>query len=102
MISTKRDYSMKGSTKLNSDIIKSLRLNMFLSQNSLANKSLESGCSLSLATIKRAESGKNVSFRTVINYATFFDVEKKVILATNKDRSRPIEYQISRNNIDIP
>lgn len=79
-------FAMKENIKLNREMIKSLRLNMLLSQNTLANSSLDAGCPLSLATIKRAESGKSVSFRTVINYAAYFNVDKKVILAIDKHK----------------
>ena len=66
---------MNKSLSLNHDILKSLRQEKGLSQEAMADQSISQGCALSLTTIKRAELGKPVSYRTALNFSRFHNTE---------------------------
>lgn len=63
-----------GSVNLDIARLKSLRLGLGMSQEALSESCAERRLSLSLASIKRAESGKPVLYRTARRLAAFFDV----------------------------
>jgi hypothetical protein len=56
------------------ELLKSLRQQRFLSQEDLFNACRQRSLRVSLATIKRAETGKKVSYRTVRELSTFYAV----------------------------
>jgi len=66
---------MNKSLSLNHDVLKLLRQEKGLSQEAMADLSISQGCALSLTTIKRAELGKPVSYRTALNFSRFHDTE---------------------------
>lgn len=65
---------MDGSIKLRVATLKSLRRRAGLSQESLASACATQGCPISLATIKRAESGKSILYRTAKTIAQYYAV----------------------------
>ncbi|WKE67013.1 XRE family transcriptional regulator [Gallaecimonas kandeliae] len=65
---------MKGTQRIDAALLKSLRRQHCLSQEDLYFACQRRALRLSLATIKRAELGKRVSFRTVREFAAFFSV----------------------------
>ncbi len=72
---------MDSKTVLNTKELKRLRKLQGLSQEGLAYACEQRCLRASIATIKRAESGKAVSFRTAHELATFFDVGIEVLVS---------------------
>jgi len=66
---------MEGKLKLNAEKLKSLRKEMGLSQEALADQCFSSGQRVSLSTIKRAELGRPILYRTAKSLASFFNTE---------------------------
>jgi len=66
---------MDGKLRLNPKKLKLLRKEKSLSQEAMANHCFSSGLHISLATIKRAELGKPILYRTAKSVASFFDVD---------------------------
>jgi hypothetical protein len=65
---------MQEALVLKVELLKSLRQQRFLSQEDLFNACQQRSLRVSLATIKRAETGKKVSYRTVRELSTFYAV----------------------------
>jgi len=63
---------MKSNVKVNATLIKKLRHALGLSQSDMATACLKKRLNIALSTIKRVESGKSVSLRTLRNIALFF------------------------------
>lgn len=63
--------------------LKSLRRNIGSSQEKMAFLCAEQGLCVSVASIKRAETSKNVLYRTARDIARFYDVELSELLDTN-------------------
>ncbi|NQZ12456.1 MAG: AAA family ATPase [Algicola sp.] len=63
-----------GRIALNADTLKRLRKKKGLSQDKLADECADRHLQVSVASIKRAEAGKNVLYRIVLNLADFFDI----------------------------
>ncbi|QGX41753.1 XRE family transcriptional regulator [Permianibacter aggregans] len=59
---------------LNVDTLRLLRHQQCLSQEELADECRQRGISISVASVKRAEAGKPVIFRTARGLARFFSV----------------------------
>ena len=66
---------MRNSIQLNIDLLRTLRNRNGLSQDAMASHSVDKGCSLSVATIKRAELGKPVSYRIALDFARFHGID---------------------------
>lgn len=65
---------MQEALVLKVELLKSLRQQRFLSQEDLFNACQQRSLRVSLATIKRAETGKKVSYRTVRELSAFYAV----------------------------
>ncbi len=65
---------MQEALVLKVELLKSLRQQRFLSQEDLFNACQQRSLRVSLATIKRAETGKKVSYRTIRELSTFYAV----------------------------
>lgn len=72
-----------GSVNLDIARLKSLRLGLGMSQEALSESCAERRLSLSLASIKRAESGKPVLYRTARRLAAFFEVSIQDLVQWN-------------------
>lgn len=68
------DASKDGRIKLSDATLKALRQRKGLSQEALADECLRSGIHLSISTIKRAESGKSIIYRSAKGFADFYHV----------------------------
>jgi len=92
--------SLQNSVQLNIDLLKTLRNRNGLSQDVMASTSLDKGCPLSVATIKRAELGNPVSYRTALNFARFHGIdigeleEQKATNSKEQLRSSRISTQL--------
>jgi len=75
---------MESKLLLNIEICKQLRRNHGLSQDNLAYACKQRRLPISIATIKRAETGKPVSNRTARELALFYGVELEVLLVVSK------------------
>lgn len=75
---------MDGRLKLNVVALKSLRRCKGLSQEAMARDCFNQGYTVSLATLKRAESGKFVLYRTANNIAQYFSVQLPELMAGNE------------------
>lgn len=71
-----------GRVPLDSLFLKRLRQKRGLSQDALADACSDSRLCLSLASIKRAEAGKPVLYRTARHLAAFFGTELELLVAT--------------------
>jgi hypothetical protein len=69
-----------GRVLLRSEVLRFLRHQKLLSQQDMANDSWRRNIRLSIATIKRAELGDAVRFRTAHQFARFFDVPVEYLL----------------------
>ena len=65
---------MDGSVKLNYIKLKELRKNLGLSQEKLALSCQKKSLCLSIATLKRAECGRAVFYRTAAELARFYQI----------------------------
>lgn len=70
-----------GRVPLNSERLRELRRGLLLSQEELATQCWQRRLRVSIATLKRAETGRPVLFRTARALATFFDVPVRSLLA---------------------
>lgn len=75
-----------GRVSLNRDVLISLRREQGLSQELVALMCAEQRLCVSIASIKRAETGKNILYRTARDISTFFDVDISDIIDTGSDR----------------
>lgn len=89
----------KGKIKLSKRKIKQLRVLNGYSQDSLATALYEKNYQVSIATLKRAETGKEVSFRVASELANFFDTTIEALLPSKKNP--PIEAQIQPSKIHL-
>lgn len=64
----------KGRIHLNSELLRHLRMERCWSQATLADICFERGIRVSLSSVKRAESGKKVLYRTALEFARVYDV----------------------------
>ncbi|OMH36559.1 helix-turn-helix transcriptional regulator [Motiliproteus sp. MSK22-1] len=81
--------SSPGKIKLNRTKLKNLRKNMGYSQEAMADKCRQKRIRVSISSIKRAESGHSVNYRTARELALFFGVE---IAALGEDpKEHPVE-----------
>ncbi|WP_341501438.1 helix-turn-helix transcriptional regulator [Gallaecimonas sp. GXIMD4217] len=71
---------MKGTQEVNVGLLKSLRRQNCLSQEDLYHACRKRSLRLSLATIKRAEAGRNVSYRTIRELAAFYAVPLQLLV----------------------
>jgi len=76
-----------GKIILSSSNLKALRRRYGLSQESMAYKCSEENLAVSIATVKRAEAGKKVSYGTAYKIAKFYDVDISEL--TNNSVSPP-------------
>jgi hypothetical protein len=72
--------SGKGSVLLRSEVLRFLRLQKLLSQQDMADDCLRRRFRLSIATIKRAEGGEAVRYRTAREFARYFGVPVEYLL----------------------
>lgn len=80
----KRDASVSdGRVQLDAALLKRLRKQHGLSQETLAEACLNRHLCVSIASIKRAETGKPVLYRTARHLATAFDVDVSALLAAS-------------------
>ncbi len=81
---------MKGSQEVDAGLLKRLRQAHCLSQEDLFHACRQRSLRLSLATIKRAEAGHNVSYRTIRELSSFFSVPlSKLVKAPAAETSEP-------------
>lgn len=64
----------KGRTYLNTELLKHLRQERCWSQETLANKCFDKGLRVSLSSVKRAETGKRVLYRTALDLARIYQI----------------------------
>lgn len=72
-----------GRVVLKRDVLIKLRREKGLSQALLATQCAEQQLSVSIASIKRAETGKNILYRTAHDIAQFFAVNISDLIQTN-------------------
>ncbi len=70
-----------GRVLLDSERLRELRRGLLLSQEELATQCWQRRLRVSIATLKRAETGRPVLFRTARALASFFDVPVRSLLA---------------------
>jgi len=94
----KNKIATGGRVSLARDVLLNLRRNKGLSQELVALMCAEQRLCVSIASIKRAELGKNILFRTARDIAQFFDVGLDTLIASNDDlvvATTPQNNQIS-------
>lgn len=64
----------RGRIHLNTELLKDLRQERCWSQESLANRCFDKGLRVSLSSVKRAETGKKVLYRTALDLARIYQV----------------------------
>ena len=79
----KKKLAAGGRVSLDRDVLLNLRRQKGYSQELVAFMCAEQRLCVSIASIKRAELGKNILFRTARNIAQFFDVEINSLIASN-------------------
>ena len=92
-----------GRVSLNRDVLMKLRREKGLSQELVALMCAEQRLCVSIASIKRAETGKNILYRTARDISIFFDVDLTDIVGndpTQDEISLPLSQQSSQ--IEIP
>ena len=90
---------MDGKLLLDSQVLKSLRKKRGLSQSAMAEKSMSAGAPVSLATIKRAELGKPILYRTATSIAAFFDVEITDITLDSAENESSVSDNTSLDSV---
>ena len=81
---------MQEALVLKVELLKALRQQRFLSQEDLFNACQQLSLRVSLATIKRAETGKKVSYRTVRELSAFYAVPAlSLVLQGAEDSGQP-------------
>lgn len=94
-----------GRLNLNSEQLKSLRRKEGMSQEALSDACINRGLGLSLASVKRAESGKAVLYRTARHLAAFFGVSLEALTGTCNgppaERSASCQHAYERNQIRL-
>mgnify|MGYP001376047570 CR=1 FL=1 len=85
-----------GRIPLNVDVLKTLRQRRGLSQDKLAELCFDQGYVVSISSIKRAESGMNVLYRTAKNLAGFYGipVERLLLEAAERETLDAIDADI--------
>lgn len=73
---------MKGTLPVNCCLLKSLRQELCLSQEDFTLECQKRSLCLSLATVKRAEKGCCVSYRTIRLLAKFHNIELNQLIST--------------------
>ena len=95
----------RGQVALNGALLRRLRQGRLLSQQALAEDCWKRNIRVSLATIKRAESGSAVRFRIAHELARCFGVPVIQIVRAEPyptpERERPIPVAIRRNRIEL-
>lgn len=89
------DGASDGRVVLNPFFLKRLRQKRGLSQDALAQLCLDSHLALSLASIKRAEAGKSVSYRTARHLAGIYHTEVDSLMVSQANRGA---FQESSSN----
>ena len=89
----------KGKIELSKRKIKQLRVLSGYSQESLAAALYEKNYQVSIATLKRAETGKEVSFRVASELANFFDTTIEALLPSKVNSQ--IEPQIQPSKVHL-
>lgn len=84
----------RGRVHLNVQVLKSLRAARLQSQDDMATACIEGRFRVSIASIKRAETGKPVMFRVARELARYFDVPVKLIILPTMADYRPAAQQI--------
>lgn len=64
----------RGRVHLNSELLRRLRMERCWSQATLAEICFERGIRVSLSSVKRAETGKKVLYRTALEFAKVYQV----------------------------
>ncbi|WP_223294978.1 XRE family transcriptional regulator [Marinomonas mediterranea] len=72
--------TMDGRVALDVTRLKDLRMRLGLSQEKAAEQCISKGIYVSISSIKRAELGMNVLYRTANNLALFYQIDIKDIL----------------------
>ena len=72
---------MDGRIHLNADKLKSLRHERFITQEILVQECLAANIHISIATIKRAETGKSVLYRTAFALSKYYQLPIEVLTA---------------------
>ncbi len=80
---------MDGRLKLNVVVLKVLRRSKGLSQEAMARDCFHKGYTVSLATLKRAESGKPVLYRTASNIAKYYNVQLSELMIPDDSSALP-------------
>ncbi|ASU40992.1 hypothetical protein hmeg3_23615 [Herbaspirillum sp. meg3] len=96
--------AMDGRILLNPSLLKDLRKRRALSQEALAELCLSRQLCVSVASIKRAETGKVVLYRTARHLATVFDVKLDQLLvpvAASMSPNEPARVNTGRRSSDL-
>ncbi len=78
-----------GRIALNATLLKEQRKKFGLSQEKLAEACLKQGLSVSVSSIKRAELGMNVLYRTATQLAAFYSISLDKLLANTAPINAP-------------
>ena len=89
-----------GRVVLNTIFLKRLRQKLGLSQEVLARLCLESHLALSLASIKRAEAGKSVSYRTARHLAGIYHTDLELLMAPSAGADAGLETWAAASNCE--
>jgi transcriptional regulator with XRE-family HTH domain len=84
------DSAPDGRVRLDACHLKRLRHDLGISQETLSESCMRSRLSLSLASIKRAESGKPVLYRTARHLAAFFGVPPRQLMQAGSASAPPM------------
>lgn len=80
----KNSNFVDGRMRLNVDVLKNLRKNLGLSQSKLADYAIFQRKNISIASIKRAELGEPVIYRTALQLASLFNTDISVLMAEHE------------------
>ncbi|SBS29580.1 helix-turn-helix protein [Marinomonas spartinae] len=78
-----------GRISLNVDVLKAQRKQRGLSQEKVAEACMKQSLLVSVSSIKRAELGMNVLYRTATQLATFYGIPVELLITDNKSASSP-------------
>lgn len=94
--------TQNGRVPLNGELLKRLRAKLCLSQEALVERMADKRLSVSLASIKRAEAGKNVLFRIANNLSIFFDlpVQGLIEISATAQNTHAKDVRVGEENVD--
>ena len=84
---------MKNNVQVNVSLIKNLRRSLGLSQSDMAAVCLKKRLNVALSTIKRVESGKSVSLRTLRNIALFHQCSVEELILDKSEQATDLQHE---------